>query len=89
MEILLYLIPNSTLKHRLLCLFYIEILRKVVTGIPYGKEVDIWSCGVILYILLVGYPPWDFAWDDDKRQKLYAQIKSGQYAYDSPEWDEV
>ena len=64
-------------------------LLQVVTGIPYGKEVDIWSCGVILYILLVGYPPWDFAWEDDMRHKLYSQIKVGQYRYESPEWDEV
>ena len=42
---------------------------------PYAKAVDIWACGVILYILLVGYPPF---WDEDQH-RLYAQIKAGAY----------
>ncbi|ESO88970.1 hypothetical protein LOTGIDRAFT_106573 [Lottia gigantea] len=58
-----------------------EVIRKD----PYGKPVDIWACGVILYILLVGYPPF---WDEDQH-RLYAQIKSGAYDYPSPEWDTV
>ena len=41
--------------------------------------------GVILYILLVGYPPF---WDEDQH-RLYAQIKAGAYDYPSPEWDTV
>ncbi|XP_043272672.1 calcium/calmodulin-dependent protein kinase type II alpha chain isoform X19 [Venturia canescens] len=58
-----------------------EVLKKE----PYGKPVDIWACGVILYILLVGYPPF---WDEDQN-RLYGQIKSGAYDYPSPEWDTV
>jgi len=58
-----------------------EVLKKE----PYGKPVDIWACGVILYILLVGYPPF---WDEDQ-QKLYAQIRGGAYDFPSPEWDSV
>lgn len=58
-----------------------EVLKKE----PYGKPVDIWACGVILYILLVGYPPF---WDEDQH-RLYSQIKSGAYDYPSPEWDTV
>ncbi|XP_061788080.1 calcium/calmodulin-dependent protein kinase (CaM kinase) II beta 1 isoform X4 [Nerophis lumbriciformis] len=58
-----------------------EVLRKE----SYGKPVDIWACGVILYILLVGYPPF---WDEDQH-KLYQQIKAGAYDFPSPEWDTV
>ncbi|XP_042148187.1 calcium/calmodulin-dependent protein kinase type II delta chain isoform X11 [Ixodes scapularis] len=58
-----------------------EVLKKD----PYGKPVDIWACGVILYILLVGYPPF---WDEDQH-RLYMQIKAGAYDYPSPEWDTV
>ncbi|KAK1797477.1 hypothetical protein P4O66_008328 [Electrophorus voltai] len=58
-----------------------EVLRKE----PYGKPVDMWACGVILYILLVGYPPF---WDEDQH-RLYQQIKAGAYDFPSPEWDTV
>uniref|UniRef100_A0AAY3ZXB7 calcium/calmodulin-dependent protein kinase n=1 Tax=Denticeps clupeoides TaxID=299321 RepID=A0AAY3ZXB7_9TELE len=62
-----------------------EVLRKD----PYGKPVDIWwlcrIMWVILYILLVGYPPF---WDEDQH-KLYQQIKAGAYDFPSPEWDTV
>ncbi|KAK7933413.1 hypothetical protein WMY93_004309 [Mugilogobius chulae] len=50
-----------------------EVLRKEA----YGKPVDIWACGVILYILLVGYPPF---WDEDQH-KLYQQIKAGRMIF--------
>eukprot|EP00731_Ephydatia_muelleri_P020140 Em0012g965a len=56
-----------------------EVLNKE----PYGKMVDIWACGVVLYILLVGYPPF---WDDDQK-RLYAQIKAAKVEFPSPEWD--
>lgn len=52
---------------------------------PYDTKVDVWACGVILYILLAGYPPF---WDEEQH-KLYEQIKAGDYDFPSPEWDSV
>eukprot|EP00298_Acanthocystis_sp_HF-20_P011592 c19464_g2_i1.p1 GENE.c19464_g2_i1~~c19464_g2_i1.p1 ORF type:complete len:323 (+),score=114.45 c19464_g2_i1:14-982(+) len=60
-----------------------EILRKLERG--YGKEVDIWSCGVIMYVMLCGFPP--FHGDDD--EKLFNHIKSGKFEFTSPYWDNI
>uniref|UniRef100_A0A915ED82 Protein kinase domain-containing protein n=1 Tax=Ditylenchus dipsaci TaxID=166011 RepID=A0A915ED82_9BILA len=52
---------------------------------PYGKAVDVWSIGVIAYILLCGYPPFY----DENDANLFAQIIKGEYEFDSPYWDEI
>ncbi|XP_019777291.1 phosphorylase b kinase gamma catalytic chain, liver/testis isoform isoform X1 [Delphinus delphis] len=50
----------------------------------YGKEVDLWACGVILFTLLAGSPPF---WH--RRQILMLRmIMEGQYQFSSPEWDD-
>ena len=68
---------------------------------PYGKAVDVWSIGVISYILLCGYPPFY----DENDANLFAQIlkgwktltlilsfisfSSGEFEFDSPYWDDI
>lgn len=50
----------------------------MVCKMRYNMVLQYTSCvctGVILYILLVGYPPF---WDEDQK-RLYAQIKSAKY----------
>eukprot|EP01135_Chromosphaera_perkinsii_P009587 Nk52_evm37s1810 gene=Nk52_evmTU37s1810 len=51
----------------------------------YGELIDEWACGVVLYILLCGYPPF---WSDS-RQKLFSSIEYGLFEFDSPAWDDV
>eukprot|EP00913_Durusdinium_trenchii_P032186 g30138.t1 len=48
----------------------------------YGKQVDMWSLGVILYILLSGIPPFE-------EDNLYRQILDGKYEFDVQEWTRV
>jgi len=61
------------------------VAPEIVKNDPYGTQVDMWSLGVIAYILLCGFPPFY----DDNNQKLFKSIKSGKYEYPSPFWDDV
>ncbi|XP_014675099.1 PREDICTED: calcium/calmodulin-dependent protein kinase type 1-like [Priapulus caudatus] len=61
------------------------VAPEVLAQKPYGKAVDVWSIGVIAYILLCGYPPF---YDEDDAN-LFAQILRGEYEFDAPYWDEI
>ncbi|KAJ0399737.1 hypothetical protein P43SY_009318 [Pythium insidiosum] len=61
------------------------VAPEILQGKPYGAPVDIWSIGVITYILLCGYPPFH----DDSQPILFRKIKDGRFAFDSPYWDSV
>ena len=51
----------------------------------YGFEVDSWACGVIMYTLLIGRPPF---WHR-KQMMLIRQIMRGEYTMTGPDWAEV
>lgn len=61
------------------------VAPEVLQQKPYGKAVDVWSIGVIAYILLCGYPPFY----DESDANLFAQIIKGEYEFDSPYWDDI
>lgn len=56
------------------------VAPEVLAQKPYGKAVDVWSIGVISYILLCGYPPFY----DENDANLFAQILKGEFEFDSP-----
>jgi calcium-dependent protein kinase len=57
-----------------------EVLKK-----NYSAKCDIWSIGVILYILLCGYPPFNGAND----KQIIESVLKGKYTLDEPEWDDI
>lgn len=54
-------------------------------GLIYSPAVDLWSAGVVLFILLGGYPPFY----DESEPALFDQIRKGKFSFDDPVWDAV
>ncbi|KAK3908675.1 Phosphorylase b kinase gamma catalytic chain, skeletal muscle/heart isoform [Frankliniella fusca] len=51
----------------------------------YGLAIDMWACGVIMYTLLVGCPPF---WHR-KQMVMLRNIMEGKYSFTSPEWADI
>jgi calcium-dependent protein kinase len=51
----------------------------------YDEKCDIWSCGIILYVLLCGYPPFNGSTDND----ILKAVKKGKYDFPKKDWDNV
>ncbi|KAL5209999.1 hypothetical protein ABZP36_005622 [Zizania latifolia] len=52
----------------------------------YGREVDVWSAGVIIYILLSGVPPF---WDAESEQGIFEQVLKGDLDFSSEPWPNI
>jgi len=61
------------------------VAPEVLWKTKYNSKVDMWSTGVILYILLCGFPPFV----EKNLNALYKIIKLGEYRFPSPYWDNV
>ena len=60
------------------------ISPEVLKG-KYDEKCDIWSAGVILYIIICGYPCFNGEDDDE----IFAAIQKGKIRFPSPEWDDI
>jgi calcium/calmodulin-dependent protein kinase I len=61
------------------------VAPEILQGTLYGRPVDMWSVGVICYILLGGYPPFY----DDNQKMLFRKIKAGSYEFHADYWKGV
>jgi len=61
------------------------VAPEILNAKGYGKEVDYWSIGIILYILLCGFPPFY----EENNAELFAKIKEGKFEFPSPYWDDI
>jgi len=61
------------------------VAPEVLANKPYDKKVDCWSVGVILYILLCGYPPF-YA---ETHPRLYQLIQRGRFKFDDEDWSKI
>jgi len=59
-----------------------EVIKENTT---YGTAIDWWSTGVIMYLLLCGFPPFY----DENQKRLFKKIKNGFIFFPSPYWDNV
>lgn len=61
------------------------VAPEIILGNGYSKEVDYWSIGVIIYIMLCGFPPFY----DENNQQLFELIKNVDFDFPSPYWDDI
>lgn len=58
---------------------------EILKNIPHDESVDMWSVGVIIYVLLVGYPPFL----KDTQAELFQQIRTGDWKFFKKDWKDI
>lgn len=61
------------------------VAPEILSGKGYDLSVDYWSVGVILYVMLCGYPPFY----EESNEKLFEKIKKADFEFASPHWDDI
>ncbi|KAH8292755.1 hypothetical protein KR054_000361 [Drosophila jambulina] len=63
------------------------VAPEILLEVGYGLKIDVWAAGIILYILLCGFPP--FVALDNQQEPLFDAIISGVYEFPDPYWSDI
>ena len=77
------LVPPDGLKTR--CGTPAFVAPEIIIGKPYGTEVDMWSAGCLLYMLIGGYPPFQ----DESHRGLFRKIRAADFTFHDKYWSNV
>lgn len=72
------------------CVFIFREICMYFTNLPphrHSLQIDVWAAGIILYILLCGFPP--FVSPDNQQEPLFDAILSGVYDFPEPYWTDI
>ena len=61
------------------------VAPEILKNIPHDESADMWSVGVIIYVLLVGYPPFM----EDDQQELFRKIRTGSFEFYDEDWAHI
>jgi serine/threonine protein kinase len=76
-------IPDEGLKTR--CGTPAFVAPEIVQGLSYNQQVDMWSAGCLIYMLVSGYPPFH----DTNHRGLFRKIRAADFAFHKKYWDSV
>jgi len=63
---------------------YLYVAPEVVNGY-YDERCDLWSCGIIIYAMLSGSPPWE----GEAEHEVLGEIEAGKIYFDDNVWEEI
>ena len=61
------------------------VAPEILKNIPHDQRVDLWSVGVVIFVLLVGYPPFL----EDDQAVLFDKIRMGEWSFEEDDWKHI
>jgi serine/threonine protein kinase len=76
------------LYHRSACLTrtgFVRFIPEILKNIPHDERVDSWAIGIVIFVLLVGYPPFL----EENQTVLFDKIRTGDWTFYERDWSKI